>query len=287
MIESISYLDLPEFELKMPHSLTEALELLEIHQANCKILAGGTDLLIELRQRLIQPKILIDIKNIPEMKRLEITDEGLIIGAAVPIADILRFSQLEKQFTSLYQALNEMCDEILRHRATIGGNISTASPAADSAGPLLVHQALIEVHSKTNGKRIIPIKDFFTGVKENCVKPYEIVVTIILPKQLEEGKSAFKKMKRGAEDLALVGVSGYHSSRNTFLAYTAVATTPVLLDISESFFNSNKIDEEKFTRIWHEVKSKIKPINDVRSTKEYRLHIAEILSRMILKEVIF
>jgi len=193
---------------------------------------------------------------------------------------------IKNQFKSLYEALCEMCDEILRHRATVGGNISTASPAADSAGPLLVHQALIEVHSKSDGKRIIPIKDFFTGVKRNNLKPNEVVVSIILPKKSEEEKSAFKKMKRGAEDLALVGVSALHSSLNTFLAYTAVATTPVLIDISEFFSNSNKINEEKFTRIWEKVKSKISPISDVRSNKEYRLYITEILSRMVLKEVI-
>ncbi|MFX0085061.1 MAG: FAD binding domain-containing protein [Candidatus Hodarchaeota archaeon] len=286
MIESISHLNLPEFDLLIPHSLTEALELLEIYQANCKILAGGTDLLIELKQRLVQPKILIDIKNVPEMKKLEITDEVIIIGAAVPISDILCISQLKRHFTSFYQALREMCDEILRQRATVGGNICTASPAADTAGPLLVHQALLEVHSKINGKRIIPISDFFTGVKKNCLSLNEMLVSIILPKQPEEAKSAFKKFKRSAEDLALVGVTGLHSSIKTFLAYTAVAATPVLIDISEFFSDSNKIDEDKFLSIWKKVKTKISPISDVRSNKEFRLHITEILSRMILKEVI-
>ncbi len=285
MIEPISHFSLPEFDLLIPHSLTEALELLEIHQANCKILAGGTDLLIELKQRLIQPKILIDIKNVPEMKRLEITDEGVIIGAAVPISDILCVSQLKEYFTSFYQAISEMCDEILRQRATVGGNISTASPAADTAGPLLVHQALLEVHSKINGKRIIPINGFFTGVKKTCLRPNEMIVSIILPRQSEEAKSAFKKFKRGVEDLALVGVTGLHSSIKTFLAYTAVAATPILIDISDFFFNSNKIDEDKFLKIWKEIKAKISPISDVRSNKEFRLHITEVLSRMILKEV--
>ena len=86
MIEPISYLTLPEFDVEIPDSLEEALHLLKLHQPNCKILAGGTDLLIELRHRLIRPKLLIDVKNIPELTQLDITEEGLVIGAAVPIA---------------------------------------------------------------------------------------------------------------------------------------------------------------------------------------------------------
>jgi carbon-monoxide dehydrogenase medium subunit len=287
MIEPISHLKLPKFDLKLPQSLEEALDLLKTYQSECKILAGGTDLLIELRHRLVKPKVLIDVKNIPELQKLEKSENNLVIGAAVPIEEIIKVLQIDSEYRSLYQALSEMCDEILRQRATLGGNISTASPAADSAGPLLVYKALIEARSNSNGKRTIPIQDFFTGVKKNCLKPDELVISIIIPKPPEGTKSSFKKMKRSAEDLALVGVTGLHSLDHVYLAYTAVAPKPIFMEISE-FFSSNprRIDKDIFKRLWEKINLEISPIADVRSSKEYRLHITEILTREILKEVI-
>lgn len=287
MIETISYTNLPEFELLTPNSLTEALDFLNKHQTNCKLLAGGTDLLVELRHRLIQPTVIIDVKNIPELKKLEFNESGLRIGAAVPISEILSQPQVKSKYYALYQALGDMCDEILRQRATIGGNIATSSPAADSAGPLGVHQANVEIKSKTGGTRLIHIQDFFTGVKKNCLTPDELIVAINLPLPSETARSAFIKMKRGAEDLALVGVTGFHDNKSMYLAFTAVAPTPIFLNISESIApNSTKIGENEFQTIWEKIRSKITPITDVRSNREYRLHITEILTRMIIKEII-
>lgn len=284
MTETISYTSLPEFDLFIPQSLEEALELLHTHQTNCKLLAGGTDLLVDLRHRLIKPSVIIDVKNIPELKKLEFTTNGLQIGAAVPISEVLKLPQLKTHYTALYQALNDMCDEILRHRATIGGNIATASPAADTAGPLYVHQAVVEIQSQTKGKITVPISNFFKGVKKNCLASDELVVALTLPVPSEIVKSAFMKMKRGAEDLALVGVAGSYNHQHTFLGLTSVAPTPIFLDIS-NFITTQRISEGVFQLIWKEIMSKINPITDVRSSREYRLHITEILTRMILKEI--
>lgn len=284
MTETISHVSLPKFKIEVPNSIEEALELLHTHQVNGKIFAGGTDLLVDLRHRLIKPSVVIDIKNISELKKLEFTANGLQIGAALPISEVLKFPHLETHYTALYQALNDMCDEILRNRATIAGNIATASPAADTAGPLYVHQAIIEVRSKSRGSRLIPINKFFKGVKKSNLAQDELIVSITLPKPSPNFKSVFLKMKRGAEDLALVGVTGAHNQQYTHLAFTAVAPTPIFLDIS-TFTTTKKISENLFQSIWNEVLSKINPISDVRSSKAYRIHIAEILTRLILKEI--
>ncbi len=285
MTETISHVSLPKFKIDVPNSIEEALELLHTHQASCKILAGGTDLLVDLRHRLIRPSVIIDIKNISELKKLEFTANGLHIGAAVPISEVLKLPQLDTHYTALYQALNDMCDEILRNRATIAGNIATASPAADTAGPLYVHQTIVEVRSQSRGSRLIPIDKFFKGVKKSTLAPDELIVSITLSKSSTAITSGFLKMKRGAEDLALVGVTGAHNHQHTYLAFTAVAPTPIFLDIS-TFITTKKISENLFQSIWSEVLSKIKPITDVRSSKAYRIHIAEILARLILKEII-
>ncbi|MFX1507171.1 MAG: FAD binding domain-containing protein [Promethearchaeota archaeon] len=285
MTETISRMNLPKFKVIIPNSIEEALELLHSHQSDCKIFSGGTDLLVELRHRLIQPSIIIDIKNIEELRKLEFTNEGLQIGAAVPISEVLKLSQLEIHYTALYQALSDMCDEILRMRATIAGNIATASPAADSAGPLYVHQAIVEVRSQSRGSRLIPIAEFFKGVKKSNLAPDELIVSIKIPSPSTSSKSAFMKMKRCKEDLALVGIAGAHNPQKTYLAFTAVAPTPIFLDISP-FNIKGKITDDLFQSIWNKAVSKISPISDVRSSKAYRIHIAEILTKLILKEIV-
>ncbi|MFX0171241.1 MAG: FAD binding domain-containing protein [Candidatus Hodarchaeota archaeon] len=286
MTETISYVTLPEFKIEVPNSLDEALEILDKNKKDCKVIAGGTDLLLELRQRLITPKIIIDVKNIPELQKLELTDTELRIGAAVPISKVLALVDLKKQFKALYQALNHMCDEILRNRATIGGNISTASPAADTAGPLFVHKAIVNVQSKS-GIRKIPIDRYFKGVKENSLTPDELVVSINIPYPSKESKSAYKKVTRVKEDLALVGVAGFHDDNSTRLAFTAIAPTPILKDITHLIKGvPSKTAINVFKSIWKELEPILSPITDVRTTKEYRLYITEILTIQILKEIL-
>lgn len=282
----VSHISLPKFNLLTPSSLNEALTLLDQYQESAKLLAGGTDLLIELRQRLQQPKVLIDIKRIPELQTIAITEEELIIGATTPISKIISFPEVKEDYRALYQSLIDLADEILRQRATIGGNIGTASPAADASTPLLIFEAKITALSKSRGKRIIPIKEFFTGVKQNCLSPDEMITSISIPRPIDGSRSSFKKMKRSVEDLALVGVACLRNINQTYLAYSAVAPTPIFIDISNIISsNITKLDESVFTKVWNSILPLLKPIDDVRASKEYRIHVSEILTRTILKEV--
>ena len=285
MNTTISYTTLPEFDYASPDTLKEALSLLNIYQSDAVVLAGGTDLLPELRHRIKRPKIVIDIKKIPELNEVHLNNKILTIGAAVPIITVLSLPKLDLHFNALYQALHDFCDEILRNRATIAGNIATSSPAADSAGPLLIFEAIIEIYSISKGKRIVKIEDFFKGVKKNCLNPDELITKIKVPVPDVGTKSAYLKMKRGAEDIALVGVAGAFNSTKTVFAYSAVAPTPILVNISMIIAeNRNQTKEELFQLIWKHIQTKIHPISDVRSGKEYRLHIAEIYTRMMLQE---
>ncbi len=286
MFNPISFKTLPEFELITPVTLEEALNLLNTYKSESKILAGGTDLIIELKQRLKKTKVIIDIKNISDLNKLELDSEGLYIGACVPISRILKLYDLKSHYNALYQALTDMCDEILIERATIAGNIATASPAADSAGPLLIFKALVEIRSISKGTRRIPIEEFFIGVKKNILESDELITAIIIPLPIESSNSTFKKMKRGVEDIALVGISGFHNKKETLLAYTAVAPTPIFQDVTHVIGNKSRITEEDFRVLWKEISSKIKPISDLRASKEYRIHIAEIFTRLVIKEIL-
>ncbi len=287
MSEIISYTTLPRFEYVSPTTLDEALKLLEQNQNSVKLLAGGTDLIFELRQRLTKPKVIIDLKKIPDLRILKKTNERLEIGATTPINEVLSLSDIKDTYTALYQSLTDLADEILRFRATIGGNICTSSPAADTAGSLMVLQAEVHIKSLSRGIRTVSIKDFFTGVKKNCLAPDEIVTKIIIPKPLKETQSRFKKLKRSSEDLAIVGIAGLHNRNVTFLSYTAVGPTPVFVDISNYFKDSKaKLTEDTFLSIWKEILPHLNPIDDVRASKNYRMHITEILTREILRDII-
>jgi len=283
----ISYTTLPKFEYFTPSTLEEVLNLLEQYQESAKILAGGTDLVIELRQRLKEPRVIIDVKKIPYLRNLNNSVDKLEIGAATPINEILALPEVKHSYTALYQSLNDLADKILRYRATIGGNICTASPAADTACSLYVFKAEVQIASRSRGIRTVPIQDFFTGVKRNCLSPDEIVTKIVIPKPQEGTHSKFMKMKRSSEDLALVGIAGLHNQQFTFLSFTAVAPTPIFVDVSTFFTNSDpKLTEEKFSAVWKELIPYLNPIDDVRASKNYRIHIAEILTRNILREII-
>jgi len=283
----ISYTSLPKFEYFTPSTLDEALKLLEQYQKSVKLLAGGTDLIIELRQRLKKPEVVIDVKKISDLRNLNISEDRLEIGAATPINEILAHPEIKESYTALYQSLSDLGDEILRYRATVGGNICTASPAADTACSLIVLKADVHIASQSCGIRTVPIQDFFTGVKRNCLAPDEIVTKIVILKPTEGTQSRFKKMKRSSEDLALVGIAGLHNEHITFLSFTAVAPTPTFVDISTFFTNSDpKLTEEKFLAVWKEIIPKLNPIDDVRASRSYRIYIAEILARKILREII-
>ncbi len=283
----ISYTSLPKFEYFTPSTLNETLKLLEQYQKSVKLLAGGTDLIIELRQRLREPKVIIDVKKIADLRNLNIKEDRLEIGAATPINEILAHPEIKESYTALYQSLSDLGDEILRYRATVGGNICTASPAADTACSLIVLKADVHIASQSRGIRTVPIQEFFTGVKRNCLAPDEIVTKIVVPKPPEGTLSRFKKMKRSSEDLALVGIAGLHNQQFTFLSFTAVAPTPIFVDVSTFFTDIDpKLTEDKFSAVWKELIPYLNPIDDVRASKNYRIHIAEILTRNILREII-
>ncbi|PWI48197.1 hypothetical protein CEE45_07770 [Candidatus Heimdallarchaeota archaeon B3_Heim] len=283
----ISYSSLPKFNLITPSSLKEALELLDQYQNKARLLAGGTDLLIELRHRLIQPKVLINLKMIPELQTIRITEQELKIGAVTPIIEVLTIPIIKEEYLALYQSLADLADEILRYRATIGGNIGTSSPAADSAASLYVLDAKINISSLAKGQRTVPINEFFTGVKRNLLTSDEIITSISIPRPKKGSRSSFKKMKRSSEDLALVGVACFHNEKKTCLSYTAMAPTPLLIDITDNIVRERKeLDEAKFRDIWDVITPILRPIDDIRASKKYRMHMAEMVTRTILKEVL-
>lgn len=281
---------LPKFDYLKPESVRELVNLLAEQGEDAKIFAGGTDLLVLMRDRAIRPKYLIDIKGIEELGELSYDEEkGLKIGATVNLNEIIKSDVVRERFGVLWSAANSLADPILRSRATLVGNICNASPAADMAPALLVLDAEVEVASK-EGERTIPIQEFFVGVKRTSLKPGEFVRAVRVPNPPEGARGDYLKWGRTrGEDLAVVGVAGLAANsvkKLVRIALSSVAPTPLLVPEVEGVFEGGGSVEEQIDKAASIVLEKISPISDVRAGKEYRLHMAEVLTKQILKQLL-
>ncbi len=250
-----------ELRYVSPATVADAAEAMATGRA--KVLAGGTDLLVALRDRQLSCDTLVDIKRIPELQTIQLGDE-ISIGAAVPLREVTEHK--EAAFALLKQAAMKLATEPLRNRATLVGNLCNASPGGDMLGVALVMEGEIEAVS-AKGTRRIPLREFFLGVKKNALRPDEMATRVIFPKP--KGKGVFYKSQRvRGHDLAQVGLAVYVKADGKVLAaVTAAAPTPVLIDDLGAFQNLTEEGAKKH------VLSKIKPIDDQRATAEHRLHM--------------
>lgn len=277
-----------DFHYVKPKTLAEALGYLGQHGPDSKILAGGTDLFILMRRNLAKPACVVDIKGIPETKRFEYSpQEGQFIGATVTVNEIAEAESIRKKYAALAQAANSLASYQLRNRATLVGNICNASPGADLAGPLLIYEADVHIAS-TEGIRMIPLREFFTGVKKTVLKPTEMVIGVSLPPVPTGDISSYLKQGRiKGHDLAIAGLAARLSADKKFyLAMAAVAPTPIRLFAVENTLNSLPLTPELAGIARDEVRKHISPIADVRSSAEYRLHISGVLAKRAVERLL-
>jgi CO/xanthine dehydrogenase FAD-binding subunit len=283
-------LPLPKFDYLIPSTIQELTALLAEHGKEAKLLAGGTDLLVLMRDKLARPKYVIDIKGIDELHELSWDEEkGLIIGAAVTLNELIASPIVKQRFAVLWKGASVLADPIIRGRATLVGNICNASPAADTAPALLVLNAeVIAVSEK--GQRAIQIREFFKGVKRTALQEGEFVKAVRVPTPPNGAKGDYLKWGRTrGEDLAVVGVAALVAGteeRSVRVALSSVAPTPLLVpEVEEVFRRRGSLDEQIEWAV-SVVREKISPISDVRASKEYRLHMAGVLTRRILKQLL-
>ena len=279
---------LPKFDYLKPKTVEELAGILADHAEDAKIFAGGTDLLVLMRDRLVRPKYLVDIKEIEELRRLSHDGEkGLTIGAAVTLNEIIESDVVREHFGVLRSAANTLADYNIRNRATLVGNICNASPAADTAPALLVLDAEVEIASR-EGERTIPIQEFFKGIKRTALELGEFVKSVKIPNPPEGAKGEYLKWGRiRGEDLAVVGVAALVANSGKKLvriALSSVAPTPILISV-DGFFEGGSL-EERIDKVASIVVSKISPISDVRASREYRLHMTGVLTRRVLKQLL-
>jgi carbon-monoxide dehydrogenase medium subunit len=274
-----------EQEYLRPESIAEAVELLSKYGKEAKILAGGTDLVITLREGIVNCKYLIDIKKIEKLRELKYDEAtGLSIGGAVTLNEIIACKEIRGNYPLLAEAASTLANYLLRNRATMMGNLCNASPAGDMLTAALVLEGVVEVVSK-QGIRRIPLKDFFLGVKKTALMQNELAVRIIFP--IMKGKGKFVRRSRiKGHDLAQINAAAFIKEYGCLnLSLGAVAPVPVLVRGLEKTTKYSIKNEKRRAEVVDIVMNSINPIGDQRASKEYRLAMAKYLTEQVLESL--
>ena len=267
----------PPFTYLKPGSIDEVGALLKEHGESARILAGGTDLFVGMRTGEFDPQVLIDIKGIPELHTLDVSNTNLSIGAAVRVNDLLESAEIAALFPILVQAALRMASHQIRNRATVVGNLCNASPAADMGAALLALDAQVRV-SGPQGERELPLDEFFTGCKTCALGLGEWVTAVEAPRPPDGSRMGFLKHARvRGPDLSTVNCAGLATpDGKVTMVLGAVAETPVKitgLNLTEGDGFSDTICQA------------ISPIDDVRGSAEYRMDLACLLTGRMMKQL--
>ena len=269
------------FEYLAPKTLNEALNLLEKYKdKSARILAGGTDLLVKMKTIDLKTDYLINIKNIPELNFVD-TADGLKIGAAVPLSHIERIGKIKERYPALYEGIKSMAAIAVRNMGTIAGNICNASPAADTVPSLIAYSAEIKLVRK-RGERTVLVEDFITGVGKTVIENDEIITQINIPEMNKNSGSSFSKKGRVKADIAKINLAVYleregNICKDCKIILGSVAVKAIRAKEAESFLIGQTVSASLIDKIAKKASEEIKPIDDIRSSVEYRTDIARVM----------
>jgi carbon-monoxide dehydrogenase medium subunit len=274
-----------------------------------KFLAGGTDLTVQIAEGIVDPTLLIDISAARELQGVEQSPDGLRIGAAVTVAELLEAGGAagsSPEFVSIPRCLVQGAGSIgspqIRHLGTIGGNVCNASPCGDTLAPLIVLSASFSLRS-TRSSRDVPAEEFFLGHKATVLKPGEILESITIPASHLNGRSAFRMigkrngqaisqvniavwLKRGRNEASGRGAGGDVPIEDIRIAAGSVAPIPLRLGRAERILRGRIPDPSLLQTAAEEVREEIRPISDVRTSREYRRSVTASLFMDVMAEVL-
>jgi carbon-monoxide dehydrogenase medium subunit len=267
-----------DFEYYSPKGFDEALKLLAKYGEKAMLLAGGTDLAVYIKEGVVHPEVVIDLKHIKELKQVEMQPEGLFIGALATFSDILTFKDVKKNYLPLWEASHSVASVGIRNRATLVGNICSAVPSLDSAPVLLCYDATVLVKSK-KGERKIHITKWFLAPRKTAKQVDEIVLGVLIPKPAGKQAGCYIKLGRyGGEDLAQAGLGIMLNDKHEYkVAYCAVGPIPKRAAKIEKLLNGKALSPALIEEAKALVESEIAPIADIRSGKEYRIHMCKVM----------
>lgn len=284
MITTNTHIIVQEFEYLEPTSVSEAIALLEMHGDNARIMAGGTDLLVQMKMERRNPAFVISLAKIPNLGGIT-TVAGLHIGATATIRSVYKSPVVQEKYTALAEACNWFSTVQIMYMGTVGGNICNASPAADTAPPLICFEAQVTLASQS-GERTLSLEDFFLGPGKTLLRANELLTMIHLPALQDHTGSAFLKVSRVVADISKTCVAvkivrdpNGDLVRDCRIALGSVAPVPFRARAAEAALIGHPFGEELAERAAQIASKEITPITDVRSTQEYRREVSEVIVR--------
>ncbi|MFO1007586.1 MAG: xanthine dehydrogenase family protein subunit M [Planctomycetaceae bacterium] len=280
-----------DFEYECPRTLADAVALLA--KGDSRPLAGGTDLIDHMRTGRFRPALVVDVKKIPELGLLESNDKGLRIGAAVSCFRLQSCSTIRDQYSAIADAVSIIGSVQVQSRASMGGNLCTSGPAADSAPALLALGAQCVI-AGPKGNRTVPLEQFFTGPGKNVLQAGEILVEITCPAPAPKSGSNYRRfIPRNEMDIAVVGVGvsvTLDASGQTITAARiglgAVGPTPILATDAAKKLIGKPATDENYKAAGEAARAQTSPIDDMRGTVEFRRHVTGVLVERSLREAV-
>ena len=281
-----SHPTLPEFDYIKPSTIEEASSFLYEHSEEARPFLGGTDIFVRMRDNIINPKYLVDIKKIQESNKIQFDPKaGLRIGAAVNMNRVIMDSAVQEHYPLLAEACKSVASYQLRNRATIAGNICNASPAGDTIGACLVYGGKIHIHGM-NGYRVVPVDGFFLGPGKTTLQRGDVVIAIEIPVPLKGALGKYIKLGRNRlSDLSIVGItiigypdSGIPSRYRFRIALASVAPVPLVVSEAEQFLADSPITRDRLEEAARLSERAAIPIDDIRGSAKYRKEMVRVLT---------
>lgn len=283
-------MSLGQFDYFAPRTIEEAIDLLKKHGTQARVLAGGTNLMVHMRHRAFQPKVLIGLKKIAELNSIDFDpDRGLTIGAMALLGEVAAHSQIQTHYPAIAAAAAQTATVQIRNMGTVVGNICNASPSADNVPTLLVMDATVAV-AGPSGKRIIPLKDFFKGPGQTILDGAEIVTAVTVPPPPSRTGVIYRSFSgRGTLDCSTVGIGVLITldgeiCQNFRIAIGACAPTPIRAYDAEQLLIGQCVDQKAIEAVSNQVCLETRPISDLRADADYRLHLVKVLTSRVIEE---
>jgi len=291
-MKSFQYLaPIAPFNYMRPSNLSELLDALSEYGSKAKLLAGGTDLTIALKERMINPQVIIDLNRVrTELTGVKELKDSIQIGAMTTYTELETNPTIIRYARALSEAASQVGTYQIRNLGTIAANLANGSPAADTAPPLIVLNGKVHLESKQE-QRDMSVEEFITGVKKTAIRSDEIITSIEIPTKDNVSSYWMRSAKRNENVISVVSVavaSEIQSNRfgESRIALGAVAPTPILAKESSAKLSGSQIDPETVETVSKLAAKESKPISDVRASADYRRHLIYVLTKRTINKIV-
>ncbi len=268
-----------------PNSIDDAIKILADASLPPKVLSGGTDLIIQMQRPKAPESLVVDVKKIPGMRDAEWSEDGLTLGPAMSCAEFTKRQDIKSIFPGLVEAAYLIGSTQVQGRASLGGNLCNASPAADTIPALIANRAICVIQGPS-GTRVVPVEAFVTGVGKNCLEQGELLAALTLARPEPGTADAYLRfIPRTEMDIAVAGAAvsltldSRGVCRNARIAIGAVAPTAILVPAAEDILVGERISDEVLAGVAQAASDAASPISDRRGTVEFRRHVVGVLTK--------